>query len=99
MADEAVVDKQAGDSPILDDVLIALQKSLSRVSNASSLVPEGQARALISGDVDFSIELNVDCRQHALQLNRDGDIRVSMHGKITPDIRVVSDETGDHDGQ
>jgi len=79
-------------APILDDVLIALQKSLSRVSCASSLVPDHHARALISGDVNFSIELRVDNLGDRLLLNRDGDIKLSMNGKITPDIRSVSED-------
>jgi len=79
-------------SPILDDVLIALQKSLSRISNATAQVDPEHACALISSDVDFSIELQVDNEQDRLLLNKDGAIKLSMSGKITPDIRSVSEE-------
>jgi len=79
-------------TPLLDDVLIALQKSLSRVSNLTSKVPESQARAMISGSVAFSIELQVNSRNDTLVLNRDGDIKISMSGQITPDIRSVSED-------
>jgi len=56
----------------LDDLLINIQKSLSRVSNRSSEIPEDQARALIYGDVDFSIELQVEGDDDKVIVNKEG---------------------------
>ncbi|WP_019617198.1 hypothetical protein [Psychromonas ossibalaenae] len=71
----------------LDDLLVNLQKSLSRVSARSGDVPDDQSRSLIYGDVDFSIELKVDGEQDKLQVRKDGAVKLSISGKISIDIR------------
>ena len=85
--------------PSLDNVFISLQKTLSRVSNLSSKVDEEDARALITGDVNFSIELRVDNFSDYLVTNKDGSIKLSMSGVIASDVRTVaSKEAGDTAG-
>ena len=71
----------------LDDLLVNIQKSLSRVSSRSSTIPEDQARSIIYGDIDFSIELKIDGEGDKLFVSKDGSVNLSMSGKISADIR------------
>jgi len=74
-------------SPTLDEALINLQKAFSSVSSDSAKVPKEQARAVIYGDVSFSLELNVDSVSGKLSINKDGEIRLSISGTLHTDIR------------
>lgn len=71
----------------LDDLLVNIQKSLSRVSSRSATVPENQARSIIYGDVDFSIELKIEGEGDKLFVKKDGSVKLSMSGKISADVR------------
>ncbi len=75
------------DAISLDDLLINIQKSLSRVSLRSAAIPESQAKSIIYGDVDFSIELKVEGEGDKLLVKKDGSVNLSMSGKISTDIR------------
>lgn len=71
----------------LDDLLVNIQKSLSRVSARSASIPEEQARSLIHGDVNFSIDLKVDGEGDKVIVRKDGQVNLSMSGRISTDIR------------
>jgi len=73
----------------LHEVLIALQKSLSRVSRDSVRTEKEQALALINGDVNFSFTLKCDlAADDLLVINKTGDIELQMSGIITTDLEV-----------
>ncbi len=75
------------DAISLDDLLINIQKALSRVSQRTASVPESDAKSVIYGDVDFSIELKVEGEDDRLLVKKDGSVNLSMSGKISTDIR------------
>jgi len=90
------------EAPFLEEVLVALQKSFSRVNNQSAEVPEHQARALMVGDVDFQLSLNVDPYRDAEHATADrllvksgGGISLTLSGRIDTDIRVAGDQDED----
>ncbi|WP_339891828.1 hypothetical protein [uncultured Alteromonas sp.] len=83
-------DQSAPKNQTLDDLLLALQKSISRVNKASSNVDSSQARALITGTVSF----NLTCKCEMLDtdkliVNDEGSIELSLAGKIDTDIGVI----------
>ena len=53
MTEKIIETKGSTQRGTLDNLLIALQKTLSRVNRASSGIDEKQARSLIVGDVNF----------------------------------------------
>jgi len=80
----------------VDRMLIALQKTLSRVSRDSADVPEDQARALIVGSVSF--ELHVQCELgvgEKLMLSEDKGNPLTLTGQITSDVGVRLDKEAD----
>ncbi len=86
------------EAPFLEEVLVALQKSFSRVNNQSAAVPEQQARALMVGDVDFQLTLNVEPYRKSenapadrLLVKPGGEISLSLSGRIDTDIRVTNE--------
>lgn len=84
------------------EVLVALQKSLSRVSRASADKKKGDAYALITGDVNFSFTLKCDLEDgHNLTLHKDGAIELHLDGSIATDIDVqdVLADSGSQDTQ
>lgn len=71
------------------EVLLALQKSLSRVSRDSADKKRGDAYALITGDVNFSFTLKCDLEEdHNLVLQKEGAIELHLDGSIVTDIDV-----------
>ncbi|MCF8039202.1 MAG: hypothetical protein K9K79_07785 [Desulfohalobiaceae bacterium] len=72
----------------LDDVLVALQKSFSRVSSRSADVSSEQARAMVSGQVHFDISLKVNLEGDYLHPDTRGDIDLNLSGDIETDIRM-----------
>lgn len=92
----------------LEDVLVALQKTFSRVSASSREVPEENARALVTGVVEFEIsssfELGPDPSLYTKGAGRgdfssdhliqsaNGSITLSLKGQIATDLRVGPDE-------
>lgn len=76
----------------LDDVLLALQKSFSRVSHGSRDVPPESARALIVGNVNFELSIHLKPEIDRLIHQNDGGIQLKLNGVIQQDIRTVLDE-------
>jgi hypothetical protein len=73
------------------DVLLALQKSLSRVSRDSVSNSENanRAMALITGDVKFSFTLKCDLQdKDNLVLQKEGPIELHLDGIVTTDLDV-----------
>ncbi|NJM55609.1 MAG: hypothetical protein HC841_06575 [Verrucomicrobiae bacterium] len=73
----------------LEDVLLALQKSFSRVSNESGKVAAQNARALITGPVNFELNIRLAPRKQYLAHKADGDLQLKLVGTLHPDIRVT----------
>ena len=80
------------DAPALEDIVLALQKTFSRVSAATAEVPASQARALVVGQVDFEISLRAAPHDvdHLVQ-EENGPIQLVLKGRIDTDIRVSED--------
>ncbi|KHT61671.1 hypothetical protein RJ45_21400 [Photobacterium gaetbulicola] len=78
----------------LEQVLIALQKSISRVNSMSSKVPPSQARALILGDIDFDISLKCDQDGDKLRISNSGGISLNLKGIINTDMDITHEEEG-----
>ena len=77
----------------LDDVVIALQKTFSRVSARSASVPVENARALVTGQVNFTLSLKVDPQGDYLHPASNGSVDLNLAGVIDTDIRS-EEETG-----
>jgi hypothetical protein len=73
----------------LADVLIALQKSFSRVSAKSKDVPPESARAMIVGNVEFELSIRLEPAEDNLFRKPDGDLQLTLKGVIQQDIRAV----------
>lgn len=81
--------KPRSQPPTVDRFLVALQKTLSRVSRDSAEVPPDQARALIVGEVSFGVELRVRLRDdEKLELDEEAGVPLQLSGRITSDVRV-----------
>lgn len=75
----------------LEDILVALQKTFSRVSTISSAVPEEQARALLIGRVHFDLALRADVSgSDRLVQSSNGALEIKLAGEIDTDIRPRS---------
>ena len=86
-----------GDEPTVDRMLIALQKTLSRVSRDSASVPEGQARALITGSVQFELEVKCSLIEgEKLLLDEERGRPLKLSGQIAADIGVELTEGVDN---
>lgn len=72
----------------LEDVLISLQKSFSRLSARTGEVGSGNAAACIQGTVHFVIKLRVQPTGDFLKVASDGEIELSLEGKVEPDVRL-----------
>ena len=83
--------------PSVDEFLLALQKTLSRVSRDSAQVPTGQARSLIVGSVAFEVTLrcSLDVRQDRLLLTDEGGESLKLAGQIAADVGVKLDKEVD----
>ncbi|MEL6329282.1 MAG: hypothetical protein AAFR38_06440 [Planctomycetota bacterium] len=96
--------------PTLDEILIALQKSLSLVSARTGAVESDQARAVITGAVEFDLETRFEAgvspdsgpgaRPNRFVHRSDGPITLRLKGEIQTDIRTEeeTDAGGDADG-
>ena len=82
------------DKPLtLDDVVIALQKTFSRVSARTGQVPEQDAQATITGRVDFELGVKVNPdSNHALLPDPQGSIELKLKGGLDTDVRYESDD-------
>lgn len=94
--------------PMLEDVLIALQKSFSRLSEQTAVsdkkVP-GRPLALMTGDVEFDISMSMqpvatDNDWDSLAYSPSGGgIALRLSGKISTDLRVNPDAGADPNGK
>jgi hypothetical protein len=78
--------------PSLDDVLVALQKSFSRVSSRTADVGPEEARAMISGQVAFAISLKVRYEGDYLLPDDKGSLDLNLSGTLETDIRTDEEE-------
>ena len=74
-------------------MIVALQKSFSRVSYRSAKVPPEDARALVVGRVAFELALRVDPEGDSrLLYSASGSIELKLTGHIDTDIRPKAAE-------
>ena len=83
--------------PTVDRFLVALQKTLSRVSRDSATVSPDQARALIVGNVRFEVDLRCALREdEKLELRESGGFPLHLGGSIASDVGIeLLEETSD----
>jgi hypothetical protein len=79
----------------LDDALVALQKTFSRVSTRSAGLPKSNALALITGAVNFDLKLRVDLVRDTLNLNPSGALELNLNGTLDTDIRIQDEDEGE----
>jgi hypothetical protein len=88
----------SADKATLDEVLVALQKSFSRVSAASRDVPSENARAIITGSVKFELGARFEIRKgpqagpddspDVLVHRDDGALDLRLMGQVETDTRI-----------
>ena len=79
-------------APNLDDALVALQKTFSRVSARSAGLPRTNALALIAGEVAFDLKLRVNLVKDTLCLDPSGALKLNLNGTIDTDIRIQDED-------
>ncbi|NMP33394.1 hypothetical protein HII17_17745 [Thalassotalea sp. M1531] len=87
-----MAEREGENSETLSAFLLALQKSISRVSRDSALKEgeSGRANALITGDINFAFSMKCDLETDGvIRLNREGAIALNMDGVVTADIDLV----------
>ena len=88
--------KKAEFVPTVDRLLVALQKTLSRVSRDSASVPEGKARSLIVGNVDFSVDLQCELEEgEQLRMDPEGSVYLQLSGRLATDhdVQAVGEDS------
>jgi hypothetical protein len=94
MADETSNSHAPGtpDAPSLERVVLALQKTFSRVSAQTARVEERRARAMVTGTVAFSMRLGVAMDDDdRLLATPGGPISMELNGTLDTDVRVRED--------
>src|SRR5690349_12052869 len=86
---EATKPADAGQSQSLENVLISLQKTFSRVSASSSKLPPENARSLILGNVNFEMSVPLDVGADKLYYSSAGKVSLKLTGTIQQDVRPV----------
>ena len=77
----------------LDDVIVSLQKTFSRVSSRTGKIPELDAQATITGTVKFELGIKVNPdSDHALRPDPQGSIDLLLSGDIETDVRYETEE-------
>ena len=82
----------------LEDVLIALQKSFSRVSYQTERArrkggkESENALALVTGPVTFTMQFPASPSGDRLAYDTKGELKLSLSGTIQPDIRITASE-------
>jgi len=79
----------------LEQILVSLQKSISRVNESSSSVAKDRARALIIGDLNFELDLKCNLEADKLKQSNDGGISINLKGTINTDIQVIGGSGND----
>jgi len=83
--------KSSDSTPTVDAFLVALQKTLSRVSRDSANVPAEQARSLIVGNVAFDVALKCELVPESLHLTLrtdGGGFPLNLSGQIATDVAM-----------
>lgn len=75
----------------LEALMLAVQKSFSRLTASTVAVNENQARAAITGPVAFNISLNGRLSKDRITLDDDGPLNFNFSGTVDPDYRVQED--------
>jgi hypothetical protein len=89
IAEAAPKPEDTGEAQSLDNVLIALQKTFSRVSASSSELPPENARSLILGNVNFEMAVPLEAGQDKLFYSPTGKVNLKLTGTIQQDVRPV----------
>lgn len=81
----------------LDEALVALQKSFSRLSRTTGKAQDNnkeqdEAMALIVGNVEFEIELNTEFDAEHIYIDDSGTVQLRLKGEIATDIRIDKDK-------
>jgi hypothetical protein len=88
-----------GDGPTLDQVLLALQKSFSRVSAATARATEGEGepRSIITGPIDFEMTVTGDVASgdDHIRVHDTGALTLKIRGSIQHDIVVEATDSGE----
>lgn len=93
---------RSSEEPSLEDLVIALQKSFSRVGaktqDAAEQLGDAASIARIAGPVQYSmtvslsphteIDIETSEREHTLRHAREGSINLRLDGELTLDVRV-----------
>lgn len=83
-----------GEGAALEQVVLALQKTFSRVSAHTARVSGHRARAMVTGKVGFSMRLGVAMHEDdRLVATPGGPIALELSGTLETDVRV--EEGGD----
>lgn len=86
----------AGPQPSVDQLLIALQKTFSRVSRDSAGLAKDDARALIAGPVEFELMLGCSLTGDRLHVCEGGGMPLRLKGRVLPDLGIeVANEADD----
>jgi hypothetical protein len=80
-------DKEQSQVQRLENTLLALQKTFSRLNRETAKVSADNARATLVGNVNFEITLKVNQEGDYLNVEKDGMIDLHLSGQIDPDIR------------
>ena len=75
----------------LDEAIVALQKSFSRVSAKSAEISQEKARAMVTGQVTFEMSLKVQPEKDYLYIDSNGTVDLRLSGMIDTDIRTVEE--------
>ncbi len=80
----------------LEDVMLALQKSFSRVNRDTAQVDDDEARAMIIGEIEFQMVISVSPVDNGetswLKSDPEGGINLSLNGKIDMGIEEKTEE-------
>lgn len=83
---------QTNSGVALDRVVLALQKTFSRVSAETATVEASRARALVTGRVAFSLRLSAEMDgEDRLVATPEGSLALELSGSIETDVRVRED--------
>ena len=84
--------KASQDQLSLDDAIVALQKTFSRVSAKTAEVDQMDARAMVSGQVNFDMSLKVHPERDYLYLDANGSVDLRLTGMIDTDVRTIDED-------
>jgi hypothetical protein len=92
---DATKSADTGETQSLENVVISLQKTFSRVSASSSKLPPENARSLILGNVNFEMAVPLDASQDRLFYSPTGKVSLKLTGTIQQDVRPIPRQAAD----